>query len=220
VTVESVAANGNGAPTPIRREQPVQPPPITPEPLAQPPHPPQSSGASASAQEAFSKARNQWDLVKRACKQKSVSVQGLLQAANPVLVEPTDPVTIVISVDFPIHLGKLSQPQGRKITEWALGEIIGIPCQVRFIHKGEAEAFAQMMPPSPAEPTPAPDDNAAPPAPIAPPAEQAQPLSTPTAPIPVSPPPDPRAEAESDPVVRELRREFGARVTDIRQADG
>ncbi len=222
VSDENVAANGNGAPIPIRREQPAPAQPIVPDLAVQPPPLLQGNGTSATVQEAFAKVRNQWDTVKRACKQKSVSVHGLLHAANPVFVEPTDPVTIVVSVDFPIHLSKLSQPQNKKIAEWALGEITGIPCQVRFVLKDEAEALTGMMPPAASGPAPASTRNAASssaPTPIVSPAEQIQPAPTPPAPAPVPPSPDPRAEAESDPVVRELKREYKARVADIRQAE-
>ena len=176
----------------------------------------------------FTQVASQWDLIRKVCKQQSASTAALLAAAVPVGTEPSEPVTIVIAVEHTFHLEKLSVPANREKVEEAIKQIIDLPCRARFIPQSEAGNYAAFAQPNsvatPTQAAPVP-----PPNPIAPSASNESKMTSPpplpsAPPVPSNaqadtsaPPGDPRTLATRDPLVQALQREFGAKISEVRQ---
>ncbi|MBA3824095.1 MAG: hypothetical protein H0X24_09385 [Ktedonobacterales bacterium] len=91
-------------------------------------------GTGATLQHAV----EQWDLIRKICKQKSATTAALLSDAFPVAVEAGTPIVIVIAAKYPFHMDKLAQPLHRPHVEFALQQVLDVPCQVRFILEKDA----------------------------------------------------------------------------------
>ncbi len=210
------------APTPLRvSEPPSNITPIThghqpaaPE-AAAPPEPaatvrepaPERSYQVASAP-LFDQLAEQWEVIRRVCKQKSPPVEALLKEAYPVAVEPGTPATVIVAVKQNFHLKKLSQPDNMQKIEWAIEQVVEARVQVRFIPESEAGNYVTVpraTPTTPSVPSPSPTNvSATVVAPEPPPAK------------PQPPADDPRTLAQSDALVQALQREFGAKIVDVR----
>lgn len=132
------------AAAPTIEEKPTPPAPrildAPPPPVAAPPPEPvrptagQAQGTAALRQIAI----DQWDLIRKICKQKSATTAALLSDAFPVDVEAGTPIVVVIAAKYPFHMDKLAQPLHRPHVEFALHQVLDVPCQVRFILEKDA----------------------------------------------------------------------------------
>jgi DNA polymerase-3 subunit gamma/tau len=82
------------------------------------------------------RAQEQWELVKKVCKQKKRTVAAFLNNARPVSVIPGDPLEVVLEADFDFHLKSLREPENRAGVEWALEQVLGQRCRVRLVPAG------------------------------------------------------------------------------------
>lgn len=182
---------------------------------------PPRAGTPPLVAETLSRVQSQWEMIKKVSKQSSHKVAALLASSRPVAIESGAPPAIVITVEARFHQSKLSLPEYRQNVEWAILQVAEITCEARFVLETEAKNYA----------------------PAAPVAESAIPIPRATAPVPhepdhampVDPPPptvssapsvpasqsasaaDPHALVESDAVVQALKRDFGAKVVEVKQ---
>src|ERR1051326_4715829 len=111
---------------------------------------------------------SQWEMVKKACKTKTPKLAALLNNAVPVAVTGADGSEVVLQVEYDFHYKKLLEPESRSVIEWALKEILQLPCRCRFIMTGEPipvstpVASAAASQPHPANQPVAREPNAAP----------------------------------------------------------
>jgi hypothetical protein len=82
------------------------------------------------------RAQEQWELVKKVCKQKKRTIAAFLNNARPVSVIPGDPLEVVLEADFDFHLKSLREPENRVGVEWALEQVLGQRCRVRLVLAG------------------------------------------------------------------------------------
>jgi DNA polymerase III subunit gamma/tau len=82
------------------------------------------------------RAQDQWELVKKVCKQKKRTVAALLHSARPVSVGAGDPLEVVLEADYQFHLDKLREPDKRADVEWALEQVLERRCHVRLVMAG------------------------------------------------------------------------------------
>lgn len=82
------------------------------------------------------RAQDQWELVKKVCKQKKRTVAALLHSARPVSVGAGDPLEVVLEADYQFHLDKLREPDKRADVEWALEQVLERRCHVRLVIAG------------------------------------------------------------------------------------
>jgi hypothetical protein len=82
-------------------------------------------------------AVSQWEMIKKACKTKTNKLAALLNDAHPVAVTNTDGCEVFIQVEFDFHYKRLLEPESRGVVEWALREILQVPCSCRFLQKDE-----------------------------------------------------------------------------------
>jgi len=97
-----------------------------------------SEGAAATQPGlALEAVTRQWEMVKKACKTKTASLAALLKCAHPVAVTGEDGCVVALQVEYDFHYKKLLEPESRSVIEWALKEILQVPCRVRFLQKDE-----------------------------------------------------------------------------------
>jgi DNA polymerase-3 subunit gamma/tau len=80
--------------------------------------------------------QTQWGLVKKVCKQRKQSTAALLHSARPIMVAPGNPLEVVLQADYQFHLEKLREPTSRADVEWALAQVLEIPCRIRLVQAG------------------------------------------------------------------------------------
>ncbi|HEY7781781.1 MAG TPA: DNA polymerase III subunit gamma/tau [Ktedonobacterales bacterium] len=119
-----------------------------------PPAPAMPGGAAAGgaaidttdATDWLGRARNDWVLIRKICKQKSGKIYGLLAAARPIQLRAGDPPVLVIAADHDFHLRSLREPANSAVVEWALAQVFEAPCRMRVVLAGSAEATAEQAP--------------------------------------------------------------------------
>ena len=110
------------------------PPPITPLPSVR-----EAKAGYGQSEAALLQATiDQWNLIRQICKQKSATTAALLSDAFPVAVEGGQPIVVVIAAKYPFHADKLAQPLHRPHVEYALQQVLDVPCQARFILEKDA----------------------------------------------------------------------------------
>lgn len=191
-------------------------------------------GAGVNA--VFGRIAQEWEMIKKICKQSSHSIAALLADAQPIAATEGDPITIIIGVEHDFHLGKLSQPANRQRVVWSIQQGVDVLCQVKFVPQSESGNYAALMPPAPAPTAPnlppgspptAPDFTPAgpparPPADAfpAPPADVAHAPSHPATPASAPLTPDQRAPAtpqpQQDALVQALQRDYRATIANVR----
>jgi DNA polymerase III subunit gamma/tau len=88
------------------------------------------------------RAQQQWELVKKVCKQKKRTIAAFLNNARPIDVIPGDlgdPIEVVLAVDYDFHLKSLHAPENRTGVEWALEQVLERPCRVRLVLAASGE---------------------------------------------------------------------------------
>ena len=98
------------------------------------------SPASPTAQPGLTLAvvLGQWEMIKKACKTKTTKLAALLNDAHPVAVNTGgDSYEVAFRVEYDFHYKKVLEPENRGVIDWALREILQIPCHSRFLQKGE-----------------------------------------------------------------------------------
>ncbi len=93
----------------------------------------------------------EWEMVKKACKTKTPKLAALLNGAHPVAVTGADGCDVVFQVEYNFHYKKLLEPENRGVIDWALKEILQVPCRCRFLQKDEpipASTAAVSSPPA------------------------------------------------------------------------
>ena len=88
------------------------------------------------------RALEQWELIKKVCRQRRRTVAALLHSARPIIVAPGSPLEVVLQADYQFHLDKLREPSSRADVEWALEQVLERPCHVRFVLSGSPESNA------------------------------------------------------------------------------
>jgi hypothetical protein len=88
------------------------------------------------------RALEQWELIKKVCRQRKRTVAALLHSARPIIVAPGNPLEVVLQADYQFHLDKLREPASRADVEWALEQVLERPCHVRFVLSGSPESNA------------------------------------------------------------------------------
>ncbi|MGH2486111.1 MAG: hypothetical protein ACRDHE_08880, partial [Ktedonobacterales bacterium] len=76
--------------------------------------------------------QNDWPLVKRVCKQKSMSVAALLNSTQPVLLEGGEQPVVVLEATHSFHLEKLREAKSKQAVEWALEQVLAQPVRIRM----------------------------------------------------------------------------------------
>jgi hypothetical protein len=76
--------------------------------------------------------QNDWPLIKRVCKQKSMSVAALLNSTNPVLLEGGEQPVVVLEATHSFHLEKLREAKSKQAVEWALEQVLEQPVRIRM----------------------------------------------------------------------------------------
>jgi DNA polymerase-3 subunit gamma/tau len=170
----------------------------------------------------------QWEMIKKACKTRTPKLAALLNSAAPVSVTGADAREVVLQVEYDFHYKKLLEPESRSVVEWALKEILQLPCRCRFIQKDE---------PIPASTTAAPAPSAQPRSPrsVREHASKAAPGGPSASSSPsqngysASPPPQGKASAaqapapptdaleaqvRQDPIVTEIIKTYGAKLVE------
>ncbi|HEV2235524.1 MAG TPA: DNA polymerase III subunit gamma/tau [Ktedonobacterales bacterium] len=84
----------------------------------------------------------QWELIKKVCRQRRRTVAALLHSARPIIVAPGNPLEVVLQADYQFHLDKLREPASRADVEWAMEQVLERPCHVRFVLSGSPESDA------------------------------------------------------------------------------
>jgi DNA polymerase-3 subunit gamma/tau len=189
--------------------------------------------------------QGQWEMIKKACKTKTPKLAALLNNAPPVAVNVgAESCEVVFRVEFDFHYKKLLEPENRSVVDWALREILQLPCRSRFLQKNEPIPSSTSPPPvSPAplsetrQPPAAPSRSAMPgAAPENPPglmdrARSAEQPSTAlaaqnghsaahlprqaSAPQPQVPPVSPlETSVQRDPVIKEIMKTYGAKLVE------
>jgi DNA polymerase-3 subunit gamma/tau len=124
--------------SPMRAEEPVPSPtpgeehPASPLPLGE--------GSGVRSTDWLRRAQEQWELVKKVCKQKKRTIAAFLNNARPIEATAGNPVEIVLEADFDFHLKSLREPENRAGVEWALEQVLGQPCHVRLVLAGSGGA--------------------------------------------------------------------------------
>lgn len=159
-------------------------------------------GAGVNA--TFSRIVQEWEMIKKICKQSSHSIAALLAAAQPIAATEGDPITVIISVEHAFHLEKLSQPTNRQRVVWSIQQGVDVLCQVQFVPQSEAGNYAALTPATPAAPL-APTPDFTPPAPSSTPPTSTSPrppadaVATSPRPPAALTPDDPPTEAHAAP---------------------
>jgi len=92
--------------------------------------------------------QSQWEMIKKACKTKTPKLAALLNNAPPVAVNVgAESCEVVFRVEFDFHYKKLLEPENRSVVDWALREILQVPCRSRFLQKDEPIPPSTSMPP-------------------------------------------------------------------------
>src|SRR5262249_676022 len=89
--------------------------------------------ASTADDELLARARSQWTVIRRVCKQKSAKIFGLLSNARPVVMQPGTPPVMVIEADHEFHYNSLREPANREVVEWAVLQVIEATVRVRIV---------------------------------------------------------------------------------------
>jgi DNA polymerase-3 subunit gamma/tau len=172
-----------------------------------------------------------WEMVKKACKTRTPKLAALLNSAAPVAVTGAEGNEVVLQVEYDFHYKKLLEPESRNVIEWALKEILQVPCRCRFLQKDDPVPASTVIaspaarPPRPASPPPArePQAQAVPPTPAAHPlpAQNGNGHSAAAAPGKIgpaqasAPPADPlEAKVRQDVIVSEIMRTYGAKLVE------
>jgi hypothetical protein len=189
--------------------------------------------------------QSQWEMIKKACKTKTPKLAALLNNAPPVAVNVgAESCEVVFRVEFDFHYKKLLEPENRSVVDWALREILQLPCRSRFLQKDEPIPPSTSMPPvshaqlpAPHQPPAAPSRSAMPGAALENPAglmDRARSAEEPsTAPAAqnghsaahllrlasASQPPAPPASSletsvQRDPVIKEIMKTYGAKLVE------
>ncbi len=159
-------------------------------------------GAGVNA--TFSRIVQEWEMIKKICKQSSHSIAALLAAAQPIAATEGEPITVIISVEHAFHLEKLSQPTNRQRVVWSIQQGVDVLCQVKFVPQSEAGNYAALTPATPAAPL-APTPDFTPPAPSSTPPTSTSPrppadaVATSPRPPAALTPDDPPTEAHAAP---------------------
>ncbi|HEY7357515.1 MAG TPA: DNA polymerase III subunit gamma/tau, partial [Ktedonobacterales bacterium] len=95
--------------------------------------------AAAAAQPGLTLAVviERWEMVRKACRTKTRSLEALLKAVSPVAVADADICEIFLQAEYDFHYKKLLEPESRGVIEWAFKEILQYPCRCRFLQKDE-----------------------------------------------------------------------------------
>jgi len=129
---------------PAQGEASAQPPVATPAapvpPVIQPSRqtpaaeqPAAASTASAADGELLARARSQWTVIRRVCKQKSAKIFGLLSNARPIVMQDGTPPVMVIEADHEFHYNSLREPANREVVEWAVLQVMEATVRVRIV---------------------------------------------------------------------------------------
>ncbi|HKV84579.1 MAG TPA: hypothetical protein VJN88_08485, partial [Ktedonobacterales bacterium] len=73
-----------------------------------------------------------WPLIKRVCKQKSMSVAALLNSTQPVLLEGGEEPIVVLEASHSFHLEKLREAKSKQAVEWALEQVVEQRVRIRL----------------------------------------------------------------------------------------
>jgi DNA polymerase III subunit gamma/tau len=75
---------------------------------------------------------NQWQLIKKVCKQKKHTVAALLSSTQIAEVLDGDPPVMVIEAKHQFHVDALRKPENREVVEWALEQVMERRYRVRL----------------------------------------------------------------------------------------
>lgn len=96
------------------------------------------AGEEDDASALLRRIRGDWMLIKRVCKQKSMSVAALLNSTHPVHVDDGEQPTVVLEASHSFHLEKLREPKSKQAVEWALEQVLSRPVRVRLAQGGSS----------------------------------------------------------------------------------
>ena len=82
------------------------------------------------------RVQNDWTLIKRVCKQKSMSVAALLNSTQPVHIEDGEQPILVLEASHSFHLEKLREPRSKQAVEWALEQVLERSVRIRLAQGG------------------------------------------------------------------------------------
>ena len=92
--------------------------------------------APGASSEELARVQNQWDLVKQVCKQRSHSVAALLHSAQPIQIDQSGDVPVlVLQAAYQFHFEKLREPASKTAVEWALEQVLGQPLRVKLTQR-------------------------------------------------------------------------------------
>jgi DNA polymerase-3 subunit gamma/tau len=111
-----------------------------PEELVEAEAPPATNPTQEDGGDWLRRALEQWELIKKVCRQRRRTVAALLHSARPIIVAPGSPLEVVLQADYQFHLDKLREPASRADVEWALEQVLERPCHVRFVLSGSPES--------------------------------------------------------------------------------
>jgi DNA polymerase-3 subunit gamma/tau len=95
---------------------------------------------------------SQWELIKKACKTRTNRLAALLNDVSPVAVTGLDSFEVFLQAEYEFHYNKLLEPENRNVVEWALQEILQLPCRARFLQKHEPIPLSTTAAPATAAP--------------------------------------------------------------------
>jgi DNA polymerase-3 subunit gamma/tau len=117
-------------------------PSVAPEEPVEAEAPPATNPTQEDGGDWLRRALEQWELIKKVCRQRRRTVAALLHSARPIIVAPGNPLEVVLQADYQFHLDKLREPSSRADVEWALEQVLERPCHVRFVLSGSPESNA------------------------------------------------------------------------------
>ena len=95
-------------------------------------------GDDSDADSLLLRIRNDWTLIKRVCKQKSMSVAALLNSTQPVQVDDGEQPILVLEASHSFHLEKLREPKSKQAVEWALEQVLERTVRIRLSQGGSS----------------------------------------------------------------------------------